>query len=143
VRALFPLAALAVLGCREKPRATPEPAPTVVADTGVDTLASALDELFDGGSDAPPLKGDVTIAKVDAKPKEAFKELDLSAQRWRFLRCYDAPGDVTVSVRVGEGGEPINTSGTTCVATAAKQLTFPEPVGGFATVELTLHFSAR
>jgi hypothetical protein len=141
VRALFPLAALALLGCREKPRATPEPTP--IADTSVDTLASALDELFDGASDTPPLKGDVTIAKVDVKPKDAFKELDLSAQRWRFLRCYDAPGDVTVSVRVGEGGEPITTTGGTCVADAAKKLTFPEPNGGFATVELTLHFTAR
>ncbi len=143
VRALFPLAALALAGCQQKPRATPEPAPVAVADAGSDTLPSALDELVDGSTDAPPLRGDVTIAKVEVKPKEAFNALDLSAQRWRFRRCYDSPGDVTVSVRVGEGGEPINTSGATCVADAAKQLTFPEPIGGFATVELTLHFSAR
>jgi hypothetical protein len=144
VRALFPLAALLLAGCREKPRATPEPEPPrVVEDAATDTLAAAVDELFDGSIDAPPLKGEVTIAKVEVKPKDAFPGLDLSTQRWRFLRCYEAPGEVTVSVRVGEGGEPIAATGAACLATAAKHLTFPEPVGGIATVDLTLHFSAR
>ena len=50
---------------------------------------------------------------------------------------------MTINIRVGEGGETIESTGNTCVAAAAKQLTFPEPAGGFASVDLTLHFTAR
>lgn len=145
MRALFPLAFVVVLGCRDKPRAAPEPPreTEVPVDTGVDTLGAALDELLDATTDVPPLRGDVTIASMKIEPKDAFAKLDLGDQRWRFLRCYDAPGEVRVTVRVGEGGEPIATTGPACVADAAKQLAFPEPAGGFATIELTLRFSAK
>ncbi len=146
VRACFPLAVLLVLGCREKPRLAPEPpkeADVEVTDSGADTLAAAVEELLDSASDAPPLRGDVTIDALKIEPKGAYAKLDLADQRWRFLRCYEAPGTVKLQVRVGEGGEPITATGPTCVAEAAKLLVFPEPAGGFASVELTLRFTSK
>lgn len=139
---MFPLAAIAALGCRDKPRAAPEPAP--LADSAVaDTLAAAVDELLDASDDVAPLAGDVTIEIARVEPKTAFDKLDLAPQRWRFLRCYVDAGTERVTVRVGEGGEPISVTGAGCVAEASKKLAFPEPSGGFASVDLELRFKPR
>jgi hypothetical protein len=142
VRAMFPLAIL-LASCRDKPKPLPEPPPAVVDSGAPDTLAAALDELLDASGDVALLTGDVTIEVAKIEPKGAYSALDLAAQRWRFRRCYVDAGTERVTVRVGEGGEPVSADGAACVAEAAKKLTFPEPNGGFATVELNLRFTAK
>jgi hypothetical protein len=139
---MFPLAILLV-GCRDKPRPAPEPPPAVVDSGAADALAAALDELLDASGDVALLAGDVTIEVSKVEPKGAYAKLELAEQRWRFRRCYVDAGVERVTVRVGEGGEAISADGPPCVAEAARKLAFPEPSGGFATVELNLRFVAK
>ncbi len=172
VRRLVLLASL-TLGCRRDPELAPDAAPLATApaetdassaedadapDTSPDTfdpLAHAIAELADATFDAP-VGGEATIASVRTTTKPALPGAaeSVAAARWRFRACARAASTktrVTVAIRVGEGGEPLDATVSpkttpepvsACVRDAAKRITFGEPPSGSATVEVVIVLAA-
>lgn len=165
-------AAVAAVGCRDRPRddhapTAPGPATaassTALADAAVpDTLGALLADLEDASGDVFVPGVDVTIVAVKVTPPFALVDAKdaLATQRWRFRSCAGLAADAgpsvqqvdglttTVTFRVGEGGDALGADAGSdalgqCLARAAQAVTFSQPDGGRAGVEITLRWRKR
>ncbi|MBI2390437.1 MAG: hypothetical protein HYV09_12680 [Deltaproteobacteria bacterium] len=161
--------AVALAGCRERPREDPAPTPATAStpalsvspvDAAVpDTFGALLADLEDASSDALLAGADVTIVAVKVAPPGALVDAKetLVKQRWRFRTCAGLAADAglaeagrveTLTVKVGEGGDALGAHASSdalgqCVARAARAVAFAEPDGGRADVEITLRWHRR
>lgn len=167
MRALVLVAFAALSSCRDRhpPSADAAPVRADVVDSAVsDDAADAASDvapwedavgqllaLDEAGVDAPPSSGDALITSTKVTPPVSLRTAtaSLAAQRFRFRACAKelpdagAASTVTVTLKVGEGGEVVSSSATPgpaskCLADAGKRMLFDDPATGSATVEITV-----